>query len=88
MPSSVHAWWEDACALWLHYSTILVWAVGGGSEAMANDAHGVNVRKIRGDPFCQKKREKKRSDVELWREFTYDSNGLSTYGAVYTMATI
>jgi hypothetical protein len=27
-PSSVHAWWADACVVWLHYFTIL------GSEAL------------------------------------------------------
>ena len=29
-------------------------AVGSGREAMANDAHGVNVRKNREAPVCQK----------------------------------
>jgi len=54
--------------------------MGGGREAMANDTHGVNVRKNREAPVCQKKVKKKRSDVELWRESAYDSNGMSTYG--------
>ena len=35
-------------------------AVGGGREAMANDAHGVDVRKNREAPVCQKKVKKKR----------------------------
>ena len=39
-------------------------AVGGGREAMANDAHGVDVRKNHEAPV-PKKSEKKRSDVEL-----------------------
>jgi len=30
-------------------------AVGGGREAMANKAHGVDVRKSRKAPVCQKK---------------------------------
>ena len=30
-------------------------AVGSGREAMANDAHDVNVRKNRKAPVCQKK---------------------------------
>ncbi len=35
-------------------------AVGSGREAIANDAHGVNVRKNREAPVCQKyvKKEK------------------------------
>ncbi len=47
-------------------------AVGGGREAMANNAHGVDVRKNREAPVCQKKSKKKRSDVELRRESAYD----------------
>jgi hypothetical protein len=34
-------------------------AVGGGREAMANDAHGVDVRKNREAPVCQKKVKKR-----------------------------
>jgi len=34
-------------------------AVGGGREAMANDAHGVDARKNREAPVCQKKSKKK-----------------------------
>jgi hypothetical protein len=33
--------------------------VGGGREAVANDAHGVNVRKNREAPVCQKKVKKR-----------------------------
>ena len=29
LPYSAHAWWEDACAGWLHNSTILGWAALG-----------------------------------------------------------
>ena len=29
MPSSAHAWWENACAGWLHNSTILGWVTLG-----------------------------------------------------------
>jgi hypothetical protein len=29
LPSSAHASWEDACAVWLHNSTILGWAALG-----------------------------------------------------------
>jgi len=30
LPSSAHAWWEDACAaVWLHNFTILGWAALG-----------------------------------------------------------
>ena len=47
--------------------------MGGGREAMANDTHGVDVRKNREAPVCQKKVKKNRSDVELWRE-AYDSD--------------
>ncbi len=60
--------------------------LGGGREAMANDTHGVDARKNREPPFCQKKANKR--DVELWRESTYDSNDRSTYGSVCTMAMI
>ena len=35
-------------------------AVGGGREAMANDAHGVNVCKNREAPVCQKKVKKEK----------------------------
>ena len=63
-------------------------AVGGGREALANDAHGVDVRKNREAPVCQKKVKKKRSDVELWQDSAYDSNDRSTYGSVCTMAMI
>jgi hypothetical protein len=34
-------------------------AVGGGREAMANDAHGVDVRKNCKAPVCQKKVKKR-----------------------------
>ena len=34
--------------------------VGGGREAVANDARGVDVRKNREAPFCPKKKQKKR----------------------------
>jgi len=31
----VHAWWEDACAVWLHNSTILGWvALGEAAKTM------------------------------------------------------
>jgi hypothetical protein len=33
-------------------------AMGGGREAMANDTHGVNVRKNRKAPVCQKSEKK------------------------------
>ena len=33
--------------------------VGGGREAIANDAHGVNVVKIREAPVCEKKSPKR-----------------------------
>ena len=34
-PSSVHAWWADACVVWLHYSTILgLAALGEAAEMM------------------------------------------------------
>ena len=62
-------------------------AMGGGREAMDDDAHGVDDGKNREAPVCQKKGTKERSDVELWRESTYDSNDSSTYGAVCTRAT-
>ncbi len=62
-------------------------AVGSGREAMANDAHGVNVRKNHEAPVCQKICKKKRSDVELWRESAYDSNDRSVC-TICTMATI
>ena len=32
--------------------------MGGGREAMANDTHGVDVRKNREAPVCQKKVKK------------------------------
>ena len=35
-------------------------AVAGGREAMANDAHGVDVRKNSEAPVCQKKVKKKK----------------------------
>ena len=60
-------------------------AVGSGREAMANDAHGVNVRKNREAPVCQKICKKKRSDVELWRESAYDSNGIGLHTGLYVL---
>jgi hypothetical protein len=64
-------------------------AVGGGREAMANDAHGVDVRKNREAPVCQKK-SKKREVTWNFGESppTIVCNGMSTYGSVCTMATI
>ena len=59
-------------------------AVGCGREAMANDAHGVDVRKNRDAPVCQKN-EKKRSGVELWRESAYDSNGIGLHTGLYVL---
>jgi hypothetical protein len=50
--------------------------MGGGREAMANDTHGVDVRKNREAPVCPKKVKKNRSDVELWQESAYDRNGI------------
>jgi hypothetical protein len=35
-------------------------SVGGGREAMANNAHGVNVCKNREAPVCQKKVKKEK----------------------------
>ena len=37
--------------------------MGGGREAMANDTHGVDVRKNREAPVCQKKKRKKKIEV-------------------------
>ena len=58
--------------------------MGGGREAIANDAHGVLLVKNQNheDPVY-KKSEKKRSDVELRRESTYDSNGICIRGCMY-----
>ena len=58
-------------------------AMGGGREAMANDTHGVDVRKNREAPVCQKKVKKNRSDVELWRESAYDSDGIELHTGLY-----
>ncbi len=57
--------------------------MGGGREAMADDAHGVNDGKNREAPVCQKKGTKMRSDVELWRESAYDSNGIDRHTGLY-----
>ena len=59
-------------------------AVGGGREAMANDAHGVKFVKITKLRFA-KKSNKKRSDVELWRESAYDSNGIGLHTGLYVL---
>ena len=32
---------------------------------------------------CEKKRDKKRSDVELWRESAYDSDGIELHTGLY-----
>ena len=34
LPSSAHAWWDDACAVWLHNSNILGWAALGEAAKM------------------------------------------------------
>ena len=57
--------------------------MGGGREAMANDTHGIDVRKNCEAPVCQKKSEKNRSDVELWRESAYDSDGIELPTGLY-----
>jgi hypothetical protein len=39
-PSSAHAWWTDACIVWLHYSTILgPVALGEAAEMMEKNAN-------------------------------------------------
>jgi hypothetical protein len=36
-PSSAHAWWANACVVWLYYSTILgLAALGEAAEMMEN----------------------------------------------------
>ena len=59
-------------------------AVGGGREAVANVAHGIDVLKNCKTPVCQKKSEKKRSDVEFRQESAYDSNDISIRGCTRT----
>ena len=59
-------------------------AVGSGREAMANDAHGAMFVKIANLRFA-KKCKKKRSDVELWRESAYDSNGTGLHTGLYVL---
>jgi hypothetical protein len=57
--------------------------MGGGREAMASDTHGVDVRKNREALVCQKKVKKNRSDMELWRESAYDSDGIELHTGQY-----
>ncbi len=59
-------------------------AVDGGREAVANDAHSVDVRKYHEAPVCQKKL-KKRSDVGFRRESAYDSNGKGLHMGLYVL---
>ena len=58
--------------------------VGGGREAMADDAHGVNVHK-NCEALVDKKRGGKGSDVELRRESAYDSNGIDLHTGLYVL---
>ena len=58
--------------------------MGGGREAMANDAHGVNVHK-NCEASVDKKRGGKGSDVELRRESAYDSNGTDLHTGLYVL---
>jgi hypothetical protein len=58
--------------------------VGGGREAMANNAHGVNVHK-NCDASDEKKMGGKGSDVELRREFAYNRNGIDLHTGLYVL---
>jgi hypothetical protein len=58
--------------------------MGGGREAMANDSHMVSMFvKIARLWFAKKKVKKYRSDVELWRESAYDSDGIELHTGQY-----
>ena len=61
-------------------------AVGSGREAMANDAHGVNVRKNREAPVCQKK-VKKREVTWNFGESppTIVCNGIGLHTGLYVL---
>ena len=62
--------------------------VGGGREAMANDAHGVDVRKNREAPVCQKKGEKRDVMWNIGESLPSDSPTQRTfYGNSYTAPT-
>ncbi len=58
--------------------------MGGGREAMADDAHGVNVHK-NSEASVDKKRGGKGSDMELRRESAYDSNGIDLHTGLYVL---
>ena len=53
-------------------------------EALADDAPGVDMVKIGKIRFV-KKITKKGSDVELWRESTYDSSGIDLRTGLYVL---
>ena len=53
-------------------------------EALADNAHGVSMmEKVAFVQFVKKGEDKKRSDVELWRESAYDSDGIELHTGLY-----
>jgi hypothetical protein len=46
LPSSVHAWWEDTCAVWSHNSTILGWAALGEAEKTMEQNSRLAITKL------------------------------------------